>query len=267
MAPIAALLISLNWLVNLTADAQNATPLRRNAISTGVHVGDMMTDRPNILYILADDLGYGDLGCYNPESKIPTPTLDRLAAEGMRFTDAHAPDAVCTPSRYGLLTGRYCFRSRLKSGVLGPWGAPLIEEGRLTVPALLREHGYATACIGKWHLGWQWPTRDSNAPSSQDGVGNVDFTKPIPGGPTACGFDYYFGVDLPNYPPYCFIEGDRMVGIPSVAAPMFKGGFNRPGPMILAGTRPTSCRNSPRAPSDISSRPQTSPNPSFCICR
>jgi arylsulfatase A-like enzyme len=188
--------------------------------------------RPNILYILADDLGYGDVGCYNRESKIPTPRLDILAAQGMRFTDAHAPDAVCTPTRYGLLTGRYCFRSRLKSGVLGPWGAPLIEEGRLTVPALLRQHGYATACIGKWHLGWQWPTQDGQRPASRDGLGNVDFTKPIPGGPMACGFDTYFGVDLPNYPPYCFILGDRTVGVPSVAAPMTKGGFNRPGPMV-----------------------------------
>ena len=126
--------------------------------------------RPNILYILADDLGYGDVGCYNRQSRIPTPRLDQLAAEGMRFTDAHAPDAVCTPSRYGLLTGRYCFRSRLKSGVLGPWGAPLIEAGRLTVPELLRQHGYATACFGKWHLGWRWSTKDGQAPSSRDGL-------------------------------------------------------------------------------------------------
>jgi len=188
--------------------------------------------KPNIVFILADDLGYGDLGCYNPKSKIPTPNLDRLAAEGMRFTDAHAPDAVCTPTRYGLLTGRYSFRSRLKSNVLGPWGETLIEEGRLTVPALLRQHGYATACFGKWHLGWQWPTKDGQPVSSKDGIGNVDFTKPIAGGPIARGFDYYFGVDIPNYPPYCFIENDRTVGVPSVASPQSKGGFNRPGPML-----------------------------------
>jgi len=196
------------------------------------HAADTSASKPNLLYILADDLGYGDVGCYNRDSKIPTPNLDRLASEGLRCTDAHAPDAVCTPARYGLLTGRYCFRSRLKSGVLGPWGAPLIEEGRLTVPALLRQHGYATACIGKWHLGWQWPTKDGQPPSSHNGLGNVDFTKPIAGGPTACGFDAYFGVDLPNYPPYCFIENDRTLGVPSVAAPMTRGAFNRPGPMI-----------------------------------
>ena len=176
--------------------------------------------------------GYGDLGCYNAESKIPTPNLDRLAAAGIRFTDAHAPDAVCTPTRYGLLTGRYCFRSRLKSGVLPPWGAPLIERNRLTVPELLRRHGYATACIGKWHLGWTWPTNDGKPPQSIDGLGNVDFTRPISDGPTTVGFDTYFGVDVPNYPPYCFIENDHTVGTPSVAAPLKRGGFNRPGPMV-----------------------------------
>jgi arylsulfatase A-like enzyme len=157
--------------------------------------------KPNIVYILADDLGYGDVGCYNAASKIPTPNLDRLATEGIRFTDAHAPDAVCTPTRYGVLTGRYCFRSRLKAGVLPPWGAPIIERTPLTVPELLGRHGYATACIGKWHLGWTWPTRDGKPPLSRDGLGNVDFTQPIADGPTALGFDTYFGVDLPNYPP------------------------------------------------------------------
>ena len=187
---------------------------------------------PNIVVILADDLGYGDLRCYNPESKIPTPNLDRLATEGMRFTDAHAPDAVCTPTRYGLLTGRYCFRSSLKAGVLLPWGQPLIDAGRLTLPSLLRQHGYATACIGKWHLGWTWPTRDGQPPSSTNGLGNIDFSKPIIDGPTTRGFDSYFGTDVPNYPPYCFIENDHTKGIPSVAAPLQKGAINRPGPML-----------------------------------
>ena len=189
-------------------------------------------DKPNIVIILADDLGYGDVHGYNAESKIPTPNLDRLAAEGIRFTDAHAPDSVCTPTRYGLLTGRCAFRSRLKSGVLAPWDAPLIEEGRLTLPAMLRQHGYATACIGKWHLGWSWPTLDGLPPSSKNGLGNVAFTKPIASGPTARGFDYYFGTDVPNYPPYCFIENDRTVGVPSLPAPLQKGGINRPGPML-----------------------------------
>jgi arylsulfatase A-like enzyme len=186
--------------------------------------------RPNIVFILADDLGYGDVGCYNPGSKIPTPNLDRLASDGMRFTDAHSPSSVCTPTRYGLLTGRYCWRSRLKAQVLGPWGATLIEDGRLTAPTLLREHGYATACVGKWHLGWDWPTQDGRAAASgPDRLSNVDFTKPIANGPTTRGFDSYFGTDLPNYPPYCHIENDRTLGIPSV--PNWPH-FNRPGPML-----------------------------------
>jgi arylsulfatase A-like enzyme len=187
---------------------------------------------PNIILILADDLGYGDVHTYNAQSKIPTPHLDRLAKEGIRFTDAHAPDSLCTPTRYGILTGRYCFRSRLKSGVLPPWGAPLIEEGRLTLPAVLRQQGYATAALGKWHLGWKWPTTDGKPPASKDGIGNLDFTQPLANGPITRGFDSYFGVDLPNYPPYCFIENDRSVGIPSQPAPMTKGGMNRPGPVV-----------------------------------
>src|SRR5688572_7302532 len=106
--------------------------------------------KPNIVYILADDMGYGDVGAYNPQSKIPTPAMDALAKHGMRFTDAHTGSAVCTPTRYGIVTGRYAWRSRLKRGVLYGYDEPLIEEGRLTVPALLKQHGYATACVGKW---------------------------------------------------------------------------------------------------------------------
>ena len=137
--------------------------------------------RPNIVYILADDLGYGDVGCFNPQSRIPTPHIDRLAKEGIRFTDAHSPSAVCTPTRYGLLTGRYAWRTRLQRNVIGPFSQPLMAEQQLTVPRMLREHGYATACIGKWHLGWGWPK------PAQDG--SRDFTKAIPDGPTTRGFD------------------------------------------------------------------------------
>ena len=186
--------------------------------------------KPNIVYILADDMGYGDLACQNPKSKIPTPNLDRLATQGVRFTDAHAPTAVCTPTRYAVLTGRYCWRSRLQRGVLGPWGETLIESGRLTVASLLKEHGYDTACIGKWHLGWQWPTRDGRRPQSgPDRLSNVDFTRPIGDGPTTRGFDTYFGTDVPNYPPYCFIEDARTVGLPSAPSTPV---FNHPGPML-----------------------------------
>ena len=186
--------------------------------------------KPNIVIILADDLGYGDLGCYNKDSKIPTPNLDKLATQGMRFTDAHSPSAVCSPTRYGLLTGRYPFRSPLKKGVVAPWGAPIIEQDRLTLPEMLRRAGYRTACIGKWHLGWTWATKDGKAAASgKDSLSNVDFTKPIANGPTTRGFDYYFGVDLPNFPPYCFIENDRTLGIPSVKSTLE---INRPGPML-----------------------------------
>ncbi|MEO2089754.1 MAG: arylsulfatase [Gemmataceae bacterium] len=178
-------------------------------------------DKPNVVYILADDLGYGDVGCYNPKSKIPTPYIDRLAKEGLRFTDAHSPSAVCTPTRYALLTGRYAWRTRLQRNVLGPFSQPLIAEKQLTVPTMLREQGYATACIGKWHLGWGWP-------KPGDG-GKRDFTQAIPDGPTTRGFDSYFGTDVPNYPPYCFIENDRTVGIPSEAAPVGRDMFNIAG--------------------------------------
>ncbi len=187
--------------------------------------------RPNIIYILADDLGYGDLECYNPRSKIRTPNLDRLAKEGVRFTDAHAPTAICSPTRYALLTGRYAWRSQLQRGVVGQWGAPIIAPDRLTIGELLRRQGYSTACIGKWHLGFDWPTKDGQPPRSGPRLplSNVDFTKPIQNGPTTRGFDRYFGVDIACYAPFCFIENDHTVGIPSVPN---TPNINRIGPML-----------------------------------
>ena len=114
---------------------------------------------PNIIFIMADDMGYGDVGCYNPDSKIPTPNMDQLSADGIRFTDAHSPSAVCTPTRYGVLTGRYCWRSRLKHGVLYGYEPPLIKPERLTIARLLKRSGYKAACIGKWHLGLGFSTK------------------------------------------------------------------------------------------------------------
>ena len=179
--------------------------------------------RPNIVYILADDLGYGDVTCYKAASKIPTPHVDRLAREGMRFTDAHTPSGVCTPTRYGILTGRYAWRTKMKFRVLDGLDPPLIEEGRLTVPALLKQHGYDTACVGKWHLGMQW-TDKSGQPMPYIPVetkgrpragANVDYTQPVTGGPTARGFDWYFGISASlNMSPFCYIENDRPVRIP-----------------------------------------------------
>ena len=143
----------------------------------------------NIIIILADDMGFGDARCYDPAyCKVPTPNIDRLAGEGVRFTDAHATSSLCTPSRYGLLTGRYGWRTAFQKGVLRPYDPPLIAVDRMTLPALLRENGYHTACIGKWHLGWDWPKRD----------GEPVFDEPIAGGPITRGFDVYFGDDVPN---------------------------------------------------------------------
>lgn len=197
---------------------------------------------PNIIFILADDMGYGDIACQNPESKIPTPYLDRLASQGIRFTDAHSPSAVCTPTRYSLLTGRYCWRSRLKKSVLWPWDEPLIEPDRLTVADMLNEAGYSTACIGKWHLGWNWSTNNGASLNQPFALGDfsrdaryeagktIDFTRPIQGGPTERGFDYYFGDDVPNFPPYAFIENDRVTEDPAGEKP--ENMFGLPGPMV-----------------------------------
>jgi len=208
---------------------------------------------PNVVFIMADDMGYGDVGCYHPASKIPTPHMDRLAREGVRFTDAHAPSAVCTPTRYGVLTGRYCWRTWLQRGVVGGYTPPLIEPTRTTVASLLQQHGYATACIGKWHLGLGWPRRNGLAPtwedaqrlfrgSWQDGdpaTGmNVDFTKPIQGGPTALGFTYaYFTAACSTIDgPFCYIENDRTVGIPDkpIAVDKKKHPDHRPRPGWVA---------------------------------
>jgi arylsulfatase A-like enzyme len=182
-------------------------------------------------------LGYGDVKALNPQGKIATPQLDRLAAAGMAFTEAHASSAVCTPSRYAILTGRYNWRSTLKQGVLGGFSPRLIEEGRMTVASFLKAHGYATAAVGKWHLGLDWAKRpDSAAPpaaksakaakaAGEDDAGegtnanlgrNIDFTKPFGRGPTTLGFDEYFGISASlDMPPYTFLEGDHVTVIPT----------------------------------------------------
>ena len=168
----------------------------------------MPADRPNVVYILADDMGYGDLSCLNADSKIRTTHLDRMASQGMRFRDAHASSAVCTPSRYSILTGRYNFRSVLKRGVTGGYSQSIIEEDRITLAAHLKQHGYHTACVGKWHLGWTWPLHSDDA---QD----IDFTRPIERGPCAVGFDEYFGIPASlDMPPYVYIEGDTPTAVP-----------------------------------------------------
>ncbi len=179
--------------------------------------------RPNIVFVLADDMGWGDIGAYNPQSGVPTPNLDRLAAHGMRFTDMHSSSAVCTPSRYSILTGRYAWRSRLKKGVLNGYDPTLIEEGRLTVAGMLKAAGYHTAGVGKWHLGL------GSDPST-------DYAKPLNPAPTDHGFDYYFGIPASlDMPPYLYFENDRAVAQPSTETKGSKdprGVFWRAGAMM-----------------------------------
>jgi len=192
-------------------------------------------NRPNIVIILADDLGYGDVQCYNPErGKIPTPNINRLAAQGLRFMDGHSSSSVSSPSRYTLLTGRYHWRTRLQTGIVNLWEQPLIAPDRMTIGTLAKQHGYRTAAIGKWHLGWNWPImpeqkkwmgidlRDGVATEEHRRVWREVFSQPLLDGPTSRGFDYYFGTDVPNWPPYCFIENNRTIGIPSEALPSEK---------------------------------------------
>ena len=162
---------------------------------------------PNIILILADDLGYGDIQSYNPQSKIPTPHLDRLIAEGMRFTDAHSPSSVCTPTRYGLLTGRYAWRTSLKSGVLWGYSPLLIEEGRVTLASLLKTRGYHTAAVGKWHLGMgSGEANYFRAPIVDGRDTSFDFGYLRPG-PNEVGFDYFFGIPASlDMKPYIYVE-------------------------------------------------------------
>ena len=172
-------------------------------------------DKPNILFILADDLGYGDVGCYNDRAKVATPNLDRLAREGMRFTDAHSPATVCTPSRYSLMTGQMAFRvPRGGSVFTGVGGPSLIAPGRLTLPAMLRAKGYATACVGKWHVGLTFFDKDGQPirGNGVEAVQRVDFSRRIEGGPVDHGFDRFFGTACCPTTDwlYAFIEGDRV---------------------------------------------------------
>lgn len=180
---------------------------------------------PNILFIMADDLGYGDVYAFNPGSSIPTPHIDRLASQGLSFTNAHAPASVCTPTRYSLLTGRYSWRSNRKKGVTWVWEGPMIDSGRYTIGTMLQTAGYHTACIGKWHLGLDWPTRDGLPASLENQGKNVDYSSPIKNGPTERGFDYYFGQEVPSFPPHAFIENERVTVEPSEWLQAGEGGI------------------------------------------
>jgi len=175
---------------------------------------------PNIIYVLADDLGYGDINAFNPEGKIKTPNIDKLASEGIKFTDAHTSSAVCTPTRYGILTGRYNWRSPLKQGVLTGVSKALIPNSRTTTASLLKRVGYNTAFIGKWHLGWDWALTqgDSVAGTGWNSTDyqNIDFSKPVTHGPKELGFDYSYGhsgsLDMA---PYVYVENGMPTSIPT----------------------------------------------------
>jgi arylsulfatase A len=187
-------------------------------------------ERPNIVYILTDDLGCGDVDALNPLGKIKTPHLRQFAMEGMTFTEAHSSSSVSTPSRYNILTGRYSWRSRLKSGVLGGFSRPLIEEGRLTMGQMLHDQGYQTAYIGKWHLGMDWARKSGTAMETDLGedelastnrnpnaARGVDFSKPIGRTPLTLGFDEFFGVSASlDMPPYVYIENDQVTAEPTI---------------------------------------------------
>ena len=185
------------------------------------HLAQAQEQNPNIVLVFADDLGYGDIGCYNPESRIPTPNIDRLAEEGIRFTDAHSADSVCTPSRYGLLTGRYSWRGKLRTGVLFNWEPPLIEQSRMTLASLLKKNDYRTAISGKWHLGLGFKTKpgkevDFEVPLPWPGgpepdraiSESIDLSAPVFGGPEDLGFDkaFYTAGCSTDQEPFCFIE-------------------------------------------------------------
>lgn len=171
-------------------------------------------EKPNIVIVFADDMGYGDVSGLNPLARTQTPAIDKLIGEGITFTEAHASASVCTPSRYGLLTGRYAFRSKDAARGIGGFTPPVIEQERETLATVLKNAGYTTACIGKWHLGVRWQTKDGNEPrpDAKTGYSNVDFRKKVTGGPNDYGFDYSFihpaSLDIP---PYLFLRNHEAV--------------------------------------------------------
>ena len=200
--------------------------------------------KPNIVLILADDLGYGDVSCYNSKAKVPTPNIDRLAKSGMRFTDAHSPSTVCTPTRYSLLTGRMAFRNGMKGVFTGAGGPCLIKANQLTLPGLLRSQGYTTAMFGKWHVGMTFYDKDGKAidKNGLDAVKRIDYSQPISGGPIDRGFDHFFGTACCPTTDwlYAYIDGDKIPVPPTRIVdrePLPKHPYsrdNRPG-MIAPG--------------------------------
>ncbi|BDS05543.1 arylsulfatase [Oceaniferula spumae] len=185
-----------------------------------------LAKKPNIIVILADDMGVDSVAALNDNLGIKTPHLDKLTEQGISFGDAHSGSAVCSPTRYGLLTGRYSWRSRLKAGIVKKWERPLIEKNRLTLASMLKAQGYDTACIGKWHLGWHWPKKGDGFTEKQ---AEIDFTGVLQGGPMEAGFDYSFGDDVPNWPPFVWIENGKMHGVPDTPLKFAKHYYSNNG--------------------------------------
>jgi len=187
---------------------------------------------PNIIFIMTDDMGIGDTTVYNAESKIPTPNMENMAKEGVVFTDGHSSSSMCTPSRYSLLTGHYTFRTWMWRGVFGGYNRHLIPKERMTIASLLKENGYSTACVGKWHVGFDWPTKDGTFPPTD--IDNIDYTGKITEGPNDRGFDYFFGTSgcTTDDPPLAFIENDQVTAIPSVMAAVDPADELRTLPMV-----------------------------------
>lgn len=180
---------------------------------------------PNIIFILADDLGYGDVQALNSNGKIPTPNIDAMTKNGMTFTDAHTTSSVCTPTRYALLTGRYNWRTSLEKGVLWGYSQPLIVRDRITVGKLLQRQGYNTACIGKWHLGMDWTLKEGGLASKDEHAWLVDYEKTLGNTPITRGFDYFFGISASlDMFPFVYIENDRVQGVPTVEKHFYRTG-------------------------------------------
>ncbi|MCH2176454.1 MAG: arylsulfatase [Lentisphaeria bacterium] len=192
-------------------------------------------DKPNVIFILADDMGYGDISCLNEAAKLQTPNIDSLASNGLTFTDAHTSSSVCTPSRYSIMTGRYCWRTYLKKGVLSGTGNALLERGRKTVANVFKDSGYKTACIGKWHLGWDWAIKKGHEANlngwSPDDYDWIDYNKPVQNGPISNGFDHFFGIcGSLDMPPYVYVKDDMPVEEPKSWAT--QQDFFRAGPRM-----------------------------------